>query len=530
MKIHSTLPAKTAFFGYYARLIPAIFKVGFLSQLFSAVIETYILYAILRPKFDGIQAPGAAALIGALFLVVLLEVGLRTGAAFSVRAILHRKFSGLDLPMTIFIFLLSGSLLLCSIVLHIEGAREAVEVSSTSPAIESAAEINKAGANEVEALLRTFSQDSATIATAYGAKIKAAKIEAGAQERKYRAKKGATERGAAEIRAKGEARRAALEVERAEKLQAAQERKEGRLDRIKNRQFSAADNVEARNERARKREEERLNKYGSYLSIFSVLTVVFFLLTIALNEIYKKGSGLEEVPIASQYQFEPGLASKFLSAIEDKFQAHARRAIERIEESIPAPRVPLTPHPLYDYSGLEPERVAMQTRLRPEIGGGANTAPADQQGRKQEGGLNGKHHAGADQSGTSPGEDENGGLFVAATKTPGGGGGGNKQPEQQENSTNNGGSGSLAAAILGGKQTAANGAQIAYIERPTFTIEHNGKHYTLRDVNSFITTYTRRAETARKQGNREALKTREEALQYWNTRRAELLKKMEAAG
>jgi hypothetical protein len=531
MKIHSTLPTNPAFFGYYARLIPTLFRVGFLSQLFSAGIETYILYAILRPKFEGVQAPGAAALLGALFLVVLLEVGLRTGAAFSVRAILHRKFSGLDLPMTVFILGLSGSLLLCSIVLHIEGAKEAVEVSSSSPAIESAAEINRAGTSEAEALLRTFSQDSATIAAAYAAKIRAAKIEAAAKERKYKAKKGATKRGAAEIRAKGEERLAALEVERAEKLQAAQERKEGRLDKIKNRQYSAADNIEARNERARKREAERLNKYGSYLSIFSVLTVVFFLLTIALNEIYKKGSGLEEVPIASQYQFEPGLLSKLSGAIGDKFQAHARRAIERIEEGIPAPRAPLTPHPLYDYAGLQPERLTIQTRRRPEIGGGANNGGStDQSGRKQEGGRNGKHHPGGDQSGHNPGEDENGGLFVAAMETPGGGGGGNKQPEPEDNSANNGGSGSLAAAILGGKQTAANSAEKMYIERPTFTIEHNGKHYTLRDVNSFITTYTRRAETARKQGNQEALQTREEALQYWQERRAELLLKMQAAG
>lgn len=528
MKVHSTLPEKTDFFGYYARLIPTLFKVGFLSQLFSAVIETYILFAILRPKFEGVQAPGAAALLGALFLVVLLEVGLRTGAAFSVRAILHRKFSGLDLPMTIFIFLLSGSLLLCSVVLHIEGAKEAVEVSSTGPALESAAEVNQAGHQEAEALLRSFAQDSATIAAAYAAKIKAAQIEAGAQERKYRAKKGATERGAAAIRAKGEQRLAALEAERADKLQAAQERKEARLERAKSRQYSAADNIEARNQEARKKEERRLNKYGSYLSTFSVLTVVFFLLTIALNEIYKKGSGLKEVAIPSQYQFEPALLSKLATAIEDKFQAHARRAIERIEESIPAPRAPLSPHPLFDYDGLEPERLTVQTRLRANS---ANSNPAgDQSTRKQEAGLNGKHHAGGDQRGTRPGEDENGGLFVAAMKTPGGGGGGSKRPQRPDNSDNNGGSGSLAAALLGTDSNGANSAEKVYIERPAFTIEHNGKHYTLRDVNSFITTYTRRADAARKQGNQEALQSRAEAVEYWQSRRAELLKKMEAAG
>ena len=283
MKIHSTLPERQDFFGYYATLIPTLFKVGFLSQLFSAAIETYILFSIIRPKFGDIEAPGAAAFFTALLLVALLEGGLRTGAAFSVRAILHRKFSGLDLPMTVFIFLLSCSLLLCSIVLHVEGAKEAVEVNQGGPTIESTDAVNQAGSQEAAELLRSFSQDSATIAAAYLAKIRAAKIEAAAQEQRYIVGKGATAAGAAAIRAKGAAKVATLEAEKGEKLQEAQERKTGRIETIKNRQYNAADGIEQRNQTARQKAEARLNKYSSYLSIFSFLTVLFFLLTIALN-------------------------------------------------------------------------------------------------------------------------------------------------------------------------------------------------------------------------------------------------------
>ena len=527
MKIHSTLPERQDFFGYYATLIPTLFKVGFLSQLFSAAIETYILFSIIRPKFGDIEAPGAAAFFTALLLVALLEGGLRTGAAFSVRAILHRKFSGLDLPMTVFIFLLSCSLLLCSIVLHVEGAKEAVEVNQGGPTIESTDAVNQAGSQEAAELLRSFSQDSATIAAAYLAKIRAAKIEAAAQEQRYIVGKGATAAGAAAIRAKGAAKVATLEAEKGEKLQEAQERKTGRIETIKNRQYNAADGIEQRNQTARQKAEARLNKYSSYLSIFSVLTVLFFLLTIALNEVYKKGSGLKEVAIPSQYQFEPALLSKFTTALNDKFQAHARRAIERIEESIPAPRAPLAPHPLFDYSGLQPERLTAQTRQRAN---NENSEPGGEQStRKQEAGLNGKHNETGGKNGPRPGGDEDGGLFVAATLTPGGGGGGNIQGKEPDNSTKNTSSGSLAVALLGAKQVNANKTEKVYIERPAFTIEHNGKHYTLRDVNSFITTYTRRADVARKQGNPEALKTRAEALEYWKQRREELLQKMATA-
>lgn len=544
MKVHQSLPQNEAFFGYYARLIPTLFKVGFLSQAFSAVIEMYILYSILRPKFEGVtDKPGAAALTGALFLVVLLEVGLRTSAAFSVRAILYRKFRGLDLPMSAFIFLLSGSLLLCSVVLHIEGAKEAVEANNKAPEVEQTAHVERSGQSEAEALLRAFSQDSTTVATTYAALLNAARAEATAKERAYLTRSGATGAGAAAIRAKGAAKVATLEEARAAKMERILEAKDSRLERVKSRQYAAADEITGRNKKRIQANEARLNKYAGYLSTFSVLTVLFFLLTIALNEIHKKGAGIEEVAIASQYEFEEGVFEKLATAVNDKFQYHARRAIDRIEESIPSPRPPLAPHPLFDWAGTMPERVAMQTRERRPYPSreSANNPGGDE--RKHGAGLNGKHNDSGAQTGHRPGGDENGGLFVATKQTPPSGGGANTAGGEAPTAP----AGTFAAAVLGGNtarafsenkaqpaETAAgeNTREVFYFmdkNKAAYTIEHSGKHYTLRDVNSFVNTYTRRADLARKQQNTTALKSREEALKYWQGRRAELLKKMQAA-
>ena len=559
MKINKSLPQNEEFFGYYAKLIPTLFKVGFLSQLFSAAIETFILYSILRPKFQGVtEYPERAALLGALLLVALLEVGLRSSAAFSVRAILYRKFKGLDLFMTLFIFILCGALLLCSVVLHIEGSKEAVEVNAGAPALEQTAHIETSGQSEAAGLLRSFSQDSGAVAATYAARLKSTRAEYQAKERAYNSKRGATGAGAAAIRAKGEAKIAALEAERGEKFERLLERKDSRLERVKTRQFSAVDEIGGRNKKRLERAEERVDKYSSYLSTFSVLTVVFFLLTIALNEIHKKGAGIEEVAIASQYHFEQPVFAKLATAVNDKFQYHARRAIDRIEESTPGPRAPLAPHPLYDYSGLMPERVSMQTRER-RYSALPPTNSANSQGgeeRKQPPGLNGKHNGSGAQTGAKPGEDENGGLFVATKQTPNGGGGANRGGNGSGNTANSAPAGGLAAAILGNDnsqerppafsensaagdggnaaQTAnANSREYFYFvdkDKAAYTIEHNGKHYGLRDVNSFVNTYNKRAEAARKQRNEEALRSREEAVAYWQSRRAELLKKMQAAG
>lgn len=541
MKVHQSLPQNEAFFGYYAKLIPTLFKVGYLSQAFSACIETYILYSILLPKFEGVTGnPRGAALIGALFLVALLEVGLRSSAAFSVRAILHRKFSGLDLPMSAFIFALSGSLLLCSIVLHIEGSKEAVELNASAPTLEETAHIESSGQTEAAELLRAYSQDSATVAATYSSRLKATKAAEAAKERAYLTKRGATSSGAAELQAKGADKLAKIEEDRAAKFEALLNSKAANLERIKSRQFSAADEIGGRNKKELERSETRTATYSSYLSTFSVLTVLFFLLTIALDEIHKKGSGIEEVAIAHQYQFEEPVLSKLSTALSGKFQYHARRAIDRLENSTPAPGAPLTPHPLYDWAGLTPKRIAMQTRERKHPGGlpgysSANTVNSGGgDGRKQAPYLNGKHPGG--------GGDGGGVSFVATKQTPGGGGAANKPTTTSSNTSG----GSLGETLLGGANRGpgftentgersaegGSGREVFYFvdkDKAVHTIEHNGKHYTLRDVNSFITTYTKRAAAARKDGNEVTLSARLEALAYWESRREELLQVMQIA-
>lgn len=538
MKVHRSLPQNEPFFGYYAGLIPTLFKVGYLSQAFSATIETYILYSILLPKFQGASNPAAAALIGSLFLVALLEVGLRTTAAFSVRAILYKKFKGLDLPMSAFIFALCGSLLLCSVVLHVEGSKEAVELNSGAPTLEETAHIETSGQSEAAGLITEYSRDSATVAALYAGRVKAIRAAEAAKVRAYLQKKGASGAGAAGLQANAAEKVAQIEEERAAKFSALLEQKAGNLERIKSRQFSAVDVVDGRNKKRLERSEIRTATYAGYLSAFSVLTVLFFLLTIALNEIHRKGSGIEEVAIPHQYEFEEPVFAKLTGALSGKFQYHARRAIDRLEESTPAPGAPLEPHPLYDWAGLTPQRVKMDARQRkqPEYQDSANSANrGNQRPHKQPDTLRGNN------------AEPPASLFVATRETPRGDGKKILQKTAAEG---------LAAIVLGSDRSTsgdvttyfANGSIAARgeeartpdgerIERETFyfvdkdkaahTIEHNGKHYTLRDVNSFLVTYRRRVEGAKRTGNEEALQARMAALKYWEGRKVELLKAMQ---
>lgn len=364
MKIYQSLPQNETFYQYYAGLVPALYRVGILSQLFSAAIELYILTSILRPKLEAVALGAFAAFLCAALLVALLEGGLRTGAAYCSRAVLFRKWRGLDLPMSVFVFLLTFGLLVCSLVLHIEGSKEAVTANDSGPKIEHTNHIDAAADKAAAEILRVFRQDSAAIVNTYAALIGAARAETKAAVRAHNARPGATYSGAADIQAQGAAKVATLEAERAAKMGDLVADKGRRLDLAQNRHYAAADNVETRNEKAREQANGRAAKYSSYLSTFSVLTVVFFLLTIALNEINAKGAGIEPVAIPHQYQFEPGILSKLWAAICEKFQYHARAAIERIEAATPQPAQPIEPHNLYNWKEIQQGRRALQARPR----------------------------------------------------------------------------------------------------------------------------------------------------------------------
>ena len=63
----------------------------------------------------------------------------------------------------------------------------------------------------------------------------------------------------------------------------------------------------------------------------------------------------------------------------------------------------------------------------------------------------------------------------------------------------------------------------------TFTIEHKGKRYRLTDVERFCRTYRDRLKQSERSGDTDTAERRRKSLTYWESRRAELLEKIEKA-
>ncbi len=135
MKIRKSLPEKEkflSFFSRYADLIPGVYRLGFFSQLISALTESTIIYAIALSHLKDLSSVHShlIALVLAILLSLTLEIGLRKFTPFSIRAILNKLYSGLDLYMTLSIFVITVLLLFFSGFLSFKGSKDLVEIAA----------------------------------------------------------------------------------------------------------------------------------------------------------------------------------------------------------------------------------------------------------------------------------------------------------------------------------------------------------------------------------------------------------------
>ncbi len=387
MRTHNTLPTDGPFYERYATLIPTLYQLGFLAQIVSALTEISIIYGIVFSSvkdFVPALAPAIGA-AGAFIGTAFIEVGLRKFTPFSVRSVLHRRFSGLDLAMTVFILLSTAALLTTSGVLSFKNSKTIVEAMAPAPeqrttnGAETALEAGRALAIE------EFRRDSANAANALNTAIAAktahfnaliglerAKLaELESKERRTR-QKFSTAKGAIQTRIAG------IEAERSGELAALNERTAAELAKIRAVQKNALErlrtaferekgNVAAFNAAAIAETKGRVNTYGGGLGWFTIVCLFVFVLSVTLNEIHRKGAGIVEAVQPVQYDFAPGILEEMSNALNERINYLFRNRIKRFADATPAPPLPLAPAPLYDIQQIEQPRFILQ--FEPGTGG-----------------------------------------------------------------------------------------------------------------------------------------------------------------
>jgi hypothetical protein len=372
MKTFLTLPKDSEFFNRYARLIPALKLSGYLGQIVSALTELSVIYTAIYASlifFSPKLAP-AGAVIAAVIGVAIIEIGLRVLLPYSIRAILYRRFAGLDLSITVIVFVACAVLLSAGTLMSYHGSRDVVESVKPKPKLEGTAAAEREYRQAEQKVINTWRADSAEIAVRYAAQMEATKAQYTALIAQATSKLQSIEAkersGQRFTMAKNQARErlATLEAEQAGKLANLQTEKSKEISAVTIRKTEALNNVTAELGKAREQTEkansktlieteQRTRRYKGGLSWFTIICHLVLIVSIAVDEIHKKGSGIEQKVVPTQYDFSDNVVSELVHALSCRWNQYARELIRRIEERTPPPPLPLSPNELYSLENMQ---------------------------------------------------------------------------------------------------------------------------------------------------------------------------------
>ena len=382
MKTLFSLPKDERFFNRYATLIPALRKLGGLSQIINAITEVGILYAVtfsMLTEFWGAYA-APLAVFAAMVGVFVIEGGLRKFLPFAARAILHKRWQGLDAWMSGFILVTCLSLFVVSLTLSFRGSKAMVEAAAPAPDTQTTDAPDAALNTGKTEAARTFSRDSGEISARYAALIIAQRAAYSARIEAERAALARYQKNAQKYTSlinSGKGKISALEAERAGKVAEMETAKAGEMsdaarrksadtERVTARHSTATAEISTLNTDARTKSENRTRTYGSGLAWFTLIFHFVLILAVALDEMNKKGSGIEQVAQPNQYHFSEGIWAAFTNVMNDKWNYHARTRIQGWADKTPPPPRPTVPPTLYELADWKPRRTTLPT-VPPEL-------------------------------------------------------------------------------------------------------------------------------------------------------------------
>ncbi len=349
MKTFKSMPTQTAFFDRYANLIHTLTKFGVIAQIITGVAEIGIIFSLIYPSLNDLF-PSVAhplSITGSLLAASILQVGLKLVFPYSVRAILFKRFTGLDLPLSIAIFLLTAALLSVSVLLSYKGSQDIIDIAIAQPTEKNATVTDSIRAATERQANGIFTTDSATIEIKYKGKLEAIESELTTQinsiERYSKGKR------ATSLRAELKTKLAKLQSNKADEIEAKAKERKAWINRAMDRNDSELQDIKADNSEAKAKAETKKGKYKNYVGYFTLFCYIFFLIAFVLDEIYKKGAGITETPIPHQRHFAPSLIAELSEAIKARLDTFLRALIYAFADKTKASPLPNALDSLYDF-------------------------------------------------------------------------------------------------------------------------------------------------------------------------------------
>lgn len=348
MKLQKSLPQNAAFFERYADLIHTLTKAATIAQLFTGLCEIGILTALSTKILSDLVPPqyvGVLALCCGVLFAALLQMALRQVVPKAVQAQLFRRYKGLDLPISIGIYLLTVVLLSFSVWLSFEGSKDIADVAIKPPTEKTTDKQDSDRAATIATAQRLFTSDSATIETKYKGKNEAIESE-------YMNRINSIERGgkrATTLRAELKTKLAKLEADKATELEAKATDRKQAMDRAESKHDTETATIRNDNSEAKNKADTKRNRYGGYIGYFTAFCYLFFLVVFVLNEVYHKGANIETKPLPSQRHFNPSVFAEFLETVKEKIDVFFRTKIQSWADRTPAQPLPIAQNALYDF-------------------------------------------------------------------------------------------------------------------------------------------------------------------------------------
>ena len=380
MKINFSLPTNQEFFNRYANLTPTLIKLGVIAQVISAGTEIGILYSLILARateFTPDHAP-TIAIVGAIIGTAFLEVGLRKFTPYSIRAFIHKRLKGLDLAMTISILIVNLALLGASGALSFEGSKELVRNAAPKPLLKSTDVISDALSDNRSHIIKQYDLDAVSIEKQYVDATKAkkqyyqSKIDAANEKIKsyekrerakglsYATKKKLQRNKIQDYQIELNGILSNLTEKKNRDLADMRSTKKNRIASIESEYKSDKASILKSNDDLLSSSQNTTSKYGNALAYFTIICILVFLFSVVIDELNKKGSGIEEIAQPNQYFFSDSILNEFLNMLSDKYNYYLRTGIKKIADKTPAPPMPTAPLPLYDLAQALPQRVLLK--------------------------------------------------------------------------------------------------------------------------------------------------------------------------
>jgi hypothetical protein len=350
MKLQTNLPQNAAFFERYAELINSLTGVATIAQMITGVCEIGILYGLLCPSFVDIVPPQYlrfVSVIGAVICAAMLQMGLKKVFPYSIRAVLFKRFNGLDLWFSIGIILLTLTLLIGSICLSWQGSKDIADFAVSKPIEKTTLKSDSTKNADFATAQRLFSSDSATIETKYKGKIEA--IESDKMNEINAVERNAKGKQATSLRAELRTKLAKLQADKATEIEAKATDRKKAINRATDRNDGDAATISTDNTAAKNEVSTKRSRYKGYIGYFTLMCYIFFLSVFTMNEIYHKGANIEIKPLPSQRHFNPSVFAEFMETVKEKLDVFFRTKIQDWADKTPPQPLPLSMSALYDF-------------------------------------------------------------------------------------------------------------------------------------------------------------------------------------